>query len=377
MQSFPIERVTLSDFFERCYAQSYPVVITDVVQKWPAFDCWSPEYFVHTMAEKRVQVAYTQEDTFAYQNGEPKYGRVNLPLAQALEKVLQTQPDGVRFFLMQQPMASAYPELMDDIRIPDWLDENLITINFWVGSKGAFTPLHFDTEDNFIAQVFGRKRFTLYDPAQLDCLYPNDKTDKYSHLSRVNIAHPDHHAHPQFHHAEPITVTLDAGEMLYLPSHWWHAVQSINVNAMVNFWQQSNDLKLYLENPTGIHSLWYLYQDNLLQSLDGLLDAKNTSFLACAEVMLNRDRQAAVLLAHAGLIDALMRLDLCEGETKKSPNELQNLIGEFYRRGRLSDVDLEKIQNWRFLALQTFTDEVGPADAAAMVDDVKLFLQQL
>lgn len=36
---------------------------------------------------------------------------------------------------------------------------------------------------------------------------------------------PDLTKYPEFHHANPVTVTVQAGDMLYLPSLWYHHVQ--------------------------------------------------------------------------------------------------------------------------------------------------------
>jgi len=369
-----LERVTLANFKKINYAKRVPVVITDVVPKWPACDSWSPEYFVKLFPKKTVEVAVTNEDSFAYENGRARYRNRCLSFQRAISGILNQHDDGTRYFLMQQAMESRFPELMKDIVIPGWLDKNQITINFWVGSAGAFTPLHFDTEDNFIAQVFGAKRFILYDPTQMELLYPNEKSDKYSHLSRVDITAPNDSRFPRFKDARPVELTLNAGEMLFLPSHWWHAVQSLSVNAMVNFWQLGNQLSLYLENPTGIRSLWYLYQDNLLQSLRVLLAKKQVTFVDCAEKVLPIQPSASVLYAHAAVIERILVLSSGHCEHEKSLSDLPELVATLFGERVLSESDINNIQDWRFLALQTFTEDLSSEQARAMISSVKKFL---
>ena len=41
----------------------------------------------------------------------------------------------------------------------------------------------------------------------------------------VDPLNPDLERYPEFQHAHPVTVTVKEGEMLYLPSLWFHHVQ--------------------------------------------------------------------------------------------------------------------------------------------------------
>ena len=36
--------------------------------------------------------------------------------------------------------------------------------------------------------------------------------------------------------AHPITITVDAGESLYLPAGWWHYVRQSGITVAVNYW---------------------------------------------------------------------------------------------------------------------------------------------
>lgn len=97
----------------------------------------------------------------------------------------------------------------------------------WVGSKGANTPCHYDTYGcNLVAQLWGRKRWTLFSPRDSAHLYPTRiPYEESSVFSEVNVVCPDLVRHPDFTSAAPyqvfniisytiIMTILEAGEII-------------------------------------------------------------------------------------------------------------------------------------------------------------------
>lgn len=41
---------------------------------------------------------------------------------------------------------------------------------------------------------------------------------------------------PQFAEAHPLAVTLEPGDVLFVPKHWWHFVEAIDTSLSVNVW---------------------------------------------------------------------------------------------------------------------------------------------
>jgi jumonji domain-containing protein 7 len=55
----------------------------------------------------------------------------------------------------------------------------------------------------------------------------------------IDPDHPDYTKYPLFKYAKPLYAELKAGEMLYLPSHWYHLVKSGPGRSLaVNYWYQ-------------------------------------------------------------------------------------------------------------------------------------------
>ena len=56
-------------------------------------------------------------------------------------------------------------------------------------------------------------------------------------MSRTTALVPDPDEFPEFHKAKAYDIVLKAGEMLFIPIYWWHAIQNRQINiATVTFW---------------------------------------------------------------------------------------------------------------------------------------------
>ena len=70
----------------------------------------------------------------------------------------------------------------------------------WVGSSHAFTPLHKDTYGcNLVAQLSGRKLWTMFSPGDTDKLYPlRIPYEESSIFSAVDVERADLAKYPKF-----------------------------------------------------------------------------------------------------------------------------------------------------------------------------------
>ncbi|MCV2370453.1 cupin-like domain-containing protein [Roseateles oligotrophus] len=113
-------------------------------------------------------------------------------------------------------------------------------VSLWLGNR-VRVAAHFDLPDNLACVVAGRRRFTLFPPEQVGNLYigPLDLTPAGQAISLVDIAKPDFDRFPRYAQAleQAQTVELAAGDAVFIPSLWWHAVEALEpISALVNFW---------------------------------------------------------------------------------------------------------------------------------------------
>jgi hypothetical protein len=209
--------------------------------RWKALR-WTDAYLGSTLGNKRVRVHFNDKSTFDY-NTSATTGvvkRYTMELREALH--LMHSDRGSNFYIQQQSVGEEFPELLTDIDRPMLLDQwrSIDHINVWIGGKGCKTPLHFDGLHNFLVQISGAKKITLFPPDQAVNLYPA-KGDLLEHCSRVNVFDPDLAMYPLFAKAkEQVSeFILGAGDGVYIPNGWWHAVESLQPSVSLNYWWHS------------------------------------------------------------------------------------------------------------------------------------------
>lgn len=169
--------------------------------------------------------------------------------ARASRPYLSFQNDGLR---------KETPELLGDIQAVLPLGVSAFgnepdTINFWYGDSRTLSAVHKDPYENLYCVVRGAKRFTLLPPGDILWMYEREYPS-YRYRSRaddpdafdivpdaagdggdgassrvpwipVDPTKPDLSRFPLFANATPVTVTVRAGEVLYLPALWYHHVE--------------------------------------------------------------------------------------------------------------------------------------------------------
>lgn len=120
--------------------------------------------------------------------------------------------------------------------------EQIKYLNLWVNLKGDRTGLHYDYPDNFNIQLTGKKIFYIAPPG-IRKYYANKLFTYKSHASKIVDIHNEENIkqYPLFQKQRKkfLKITLTEGEMLYLPSCWWHQVhvkenEEFAIN--LNFW---------------------------------------------------------------------------------------------------------------------------------------------
>jgi hypothetical protein len=114
------------------------------------------------------------------------------------------------------------------------------SVRIWISNRTTVAA-HYDVLDNIACVCAGRRRFTVFPPEQISNLYigPIDFTPAGQAISLVDLDDPDFDRYPRFadaiEHAQ--TAMLEPGDAIYIPSMWWHHVQSLdNLNILINHW---------------------------------------------------------------------------------------------------------------------------------------------
>uniref|UniRef100_A0A8C3N460 JmjC domain-containing protein 5 n=1 Tax=Geospiza parvula TaxID=87175 RepID=A0A8C3N460_GEOPR len=210
---------SLEYFRDNYLVPQRPVVLEGVMDHWPCMKKWSVDYFCQVAGCRTVPVElgarYTDEEW---------------------SQQLMTVSD----FISQYVVDEYIPYLMFLSFIPDYCclgegEEDDITINAWFGPGGTISPLHQDPQQNFLAQVFGRKYIRLYSPQDSENLYPHESQILHN-TSQVDVEDPDLVKFPNFTKAAFQSCILMPGQILFIPVKYWHYVRSLELSFSVSFW---------------------------------------------------------------------------------------------------------------------------------------------
>ncbi len=109
-----------------------------------------------------------------------------------------------------------------------------------IGAPGTFTQGHIDSKDNFVYQIIGEKRWTIFSPQDYKYLYykqTKGSLEWSTVLNTFDLDNIDSSKYPLYAKTTPITFTMSPGEVLYLPRGWTHTVANISPSLMINTWR--------------------------------------------------------------------------------------------------------------------------------------------
>ncbi|HST22889.1 MAG TPA: cupin-like domain-containing protein [Blastocatellia bacterium] len=235
-----MEITRLTDVEESLFYRDYygvaPVLLQSFVHNSRACTMWSPEYLESVIGEKTVQMNHCARELEKTAEGAAlaTVQYFDVPFRKASE-LIQSSSDVV-YFVMGQSIRRALPELLEDLDFNELIlrASPLLSINLWFAAAGHLTPLHYDAYDNFLNQIIGRKKVTLFSPSDKEYLFASSESDT-DNPAMVNLFEPDHERFPNFRRATPIEFILEPGDTLYQPAGWFHQIESLDVTVSVNY----------------------------------------------------------------------------------------------------------------------------------------------
>ncbi|HEY2785420.1 MAG TPA: cupin-like domain-containing protein [Fimbriiglobus sp.] len=252
----PVERRKATDLPYEEYLQDYvvknrPLVIEGAVSQWPALEKWTPEFFKERFGQKMVNVERGMKMPFA-------------DFIDAVNASCEERPGPYMYRLFIGPQM---PELLPDVlpqneyafprrlasplmprqwRRPDGYLKLLIG-----GVGGKFPNMHYDGENVHatITEIYGEKEFLMVSPEDTPYVYSYG-----GQISQItNFVNPDYEKFPLFEKAKLYSTILRPGEMVFVPSRWWHTarVVSTSISVCQNMLDQSNwrGFVKYVGNP--------------------------------------------------------------------------------------------------------------------------------
>jgi histone arginine demethylase JMJD6 len=251
------ESLSCEEFARDFMYGSRPVVIRDALQGWRALEQWTPEFFKREFGAMTFRIDSKEQGQANY---ETEGGR-QFTMSEFIDLVAQSTDENPAPYFRNRVLRQEFPSLLADIQPlppyfePNWLPERFALkrvehvlnrgseIELYIGGKGgAFPVLHYDGAGThaFLMQIYGRKKFIIYPPDQEPFLYPSPSRVNFSLIN--DVERPDLVRFPLFAKAVPITFILEPGELVFVPSHWWHTTKMLtpSITLSINTVNRSN-----------------------------------------------------------------------------------------------------------------------------------------
>ena len=255
---------------EDVWLSGEPVKIAGLARNWPAVRKCSPSieaasHYLSRFWTGTPLTAYAGDSSiggrFFYNDDFTGFNftRGKATLAQILAKLAETEREDrlTTLYVGSTPVDTWLPGFRDenDVHLPT----SDALASFWLGNQARISA-HFDFPDNLACVVAGRRRFALFPPDQIGNLYvgPVDHTPAGQAISLVDFSDPDLDRHPRF--ADAIEhgrgVTLQPGDAIFIPSMWWHHVESLDrFNLLINYWWRTTPASMGAPTDALLHAI--------------------------------------------------------------------------------------------------------------------------
>lgn len=223
--------------FAEIFARQEPVLIKNLVEKWPAIEKWkTAASFKQRVKQPSVFVPVEVGGNYM----SPQMFISNCHFDDLLDYFEET--DAPPLYLAQTDIRDI-GSLIDDVSPPPQIvlttgKKTIYKINIWLGGKGGSTsPCHFDPFNNVLCQIFGEKEVLLFPPQSgRPFLYPADGTVQ-KNTSQVDFDKPDDDKFPLFKSSPGgLRAIIHPGDGLFIPYKWWHWCKATNRSCSVNYW---------------------------------------------------------------------------------------------------------------------------------------------
>jgi hypothetical protein len=223
---------------------SRPVVLTGGMESWPALSRWNAEYLRERIGQRNITVDICPPTGDATQTRAQE-----MTLAQYIEKGVPELEARDRMSNTELSLHD-FPEVKDDAREPDYYaPERFKTASLFLG-QATMSALHYHPDaEALLCMVHGQNRVALYEPGQVERMYPTPWNRSRFHWSQVNTAKPDLTRHPRFAEAQRWETLLSPGEMVFIPIHWWHAIYRTAFTAAVTWFWMAEFRKWHFPSP--------------------------------------------------------------------------------------------------------------------------------
>jgi hypothetical protein len=238
-------QLSVSDFISRYEETNLPVVLTDGAKDWPALRKWSVQRLRSVLGDSRVHaggIHFLMKDYIEYAES---HSREELPL-----------------YVFDKHFCESIPSMEHDFCVPQYFQDDLFQVlgsdrpdYRWLIMGPARSGSSFHQDPNrtsaWNACVQGSKRWILFPPGRPPPgVHPSE--DGSSVAAPVSVIEWYRSFYDGCEGA--LEATVSAGEVMFVPSGWWHCVLNLSFSVAVtqNFvsWSNLRAVSRFLKHQT-------------------------------------------------------------------------------------------------------------------------------
>lgn len=230
-----VKSIEYSDFEQfknnRRGPSNHIAVFRGAANNWPCTSKWSKEFFLQHFAQ--TQIALIDNPGLVDKNFDNVYTKISI--AEYLEEVKKDKNKYLRF----SRIIDNNPILKNDLDY-GWLRQFKSPLSFaeqtfmFMGEEGTVTPMHAGFAQTIFIQITGTKKWTICAPNERFFLNPVADRVLY-YYTHADPKKPNDPGFPMMPYLKKYEIILNQGDVLWMPSHFWHHIENLTSNIGVAY----------------------------------------------------------------------------------------------------------------------------------------------
>jgi len=225
------EGVSPDELRRRYLSGSQPVILTDVARDWPALTRWTDEGLKERVGHLPITFSQGTADN-PRTNQDVKLFQTDGRFGEFIDRVASAGRSNELYLIGNHNVLSneGMEVLFEDLspKVETYLEGGIVRkkSSLWFGPAGTHTSLHYDPLSVLYAQIRGVKRFRLISPLSRTLLL-NVMDSNYFEMDWERL--------PKELEGQVYELELRPGEVLFLPTCWWHDVYALSPSVSLGF----------------------------------------------------------------------------------------------------------------------------------------------
>ena len=187
-------------------------MFTGAAKYWPAYKLWTDDYLRENYGDVKFNMETKDDD------------KQNMPPSIEMRDFLDMYKNENRYLVDE-----VTPAMRKEITLPlclrcEEMSSFFFVSYFWMSSGITSSTIHIDTDENLLSVIHGSKEVHMISPKYSQDLY-TDYSRQLGVLT-INSSAVDLEKFPRVMNVRYVTAHVEEGDMVYIPQHWWHQVNS-------------------------------------------------------------------------------------------------------------------------------------------------------